>query len=159
MAEEQNDKNQKSADVEENAQQEQTEEQQASQEQESEQTPPPVTEPTPQDRQESAQHSAHRVDSHRDVGIEYENDVNNMKAKLDKQPKVKFFCPLSPGEPNGSTEIVQINGFKMTIRKGQFVNVPEQVADILAEHYGLESPIEQQHNLDYQDEDTQNALR
>ena len=58
-----------------------------------------------------------------------------MKKALDKQPKVAFLIPLASGEKNGAYETVQINGFRMVIKKGAMVTIPKQVAEILANHY------------------------
>lgn len=54
-----------------------------------------------------------------------------MKAKLDAQPKVRVFIPLAPGEKQGVTQSVILNGYPMYIRKGSYVDVPQAVAEVL----------------------------
>lgn len=67
----------------------------------------------------------------------YNEDAKKMKAYLDKQVKVKFIIPLSEGEKEGSFETWQGNGHKIQIMKGVMVNLPEQVANDLADHYNI----------------------
>jgi hypothetical protein len=54
-----------------------------------------------------------------------------IKAKLDAQPKVRIIIPKEAKESEGSFETVQINGYTLQIRKGVYVEVPQQVADII----------------------------
>ena len=54
-----------------------------------------------------------------------------MKAKLAKQPKLPVIIPLTPGEKRGSTFSVILNGYRLNIKKGIYVNVPEQIAHIV----------------------------
>jgi hypothetical protein len=56
-----------------------------------------------------------------------------MKNKLDAQPKVPIMIPLAPGETPGSTESVILNGHRINIRKGEYVHVPQQVAQVIME--------------------------
>lgn len=69
----------------------------------------------------------------------YKNKARRMKEQLEKQPKVKFLVPLEPGEKKGSIEVVIMNGYRMNILKGEFVDLPEQVAEDLARRYKLTS--------------------
>lgn len=55
-----------------------------------------------------------------------------MKEILSKQPKVRVLIPLEPGEKRGSTESVTLNGYRLNIQKGVYVDVPQQVADVLS---------------------------
>lgn len=64
------------------------------------------------------------------------------KALLDLAPKVMFMCPLGDEKP-GSEEIVQINGYKYTIKKGHMVEIPQPVAAILANKYKVEMEVAQ----------------
>lgn len=68
---------------------------------------------------------------------EYRAIIADTKAILDKKPKVNFIVPLSPGEPEDAVDIVQINGYKMTVKKGTMVSIPVPVANILAEKYKI----------------------
>lgn len=54
-----------------------------------------------------------------------------MKAKLDAQPKVKIIIPKGEKEPAGAFETVQLNGYTYQIKKGVYVEVPEQIANII----------------------------
>ncbi len=54
-----------------------------------------------------------------------------MKAKLAKQPKVRILIPLEGKEKIGSTMPVTLNGYRLNIQKGVYVDVPEQVARII----------------------------
>lgn len=57
------------------------------------------------------------------------------EATLAKEPKVNFIIPLADGEKPGASEIVNINGYQLTIKKGEMVEIPKSVANILADHY------------------------
>lgn len=54
-----------------------------------------------------------------------------MKAKLDKQEKITIMIPLGAGEKTGASESVILNGYRLNIRKGMYVEVPEQVANVI----------------------------
>ncbi|MBX3498110.1 MAG: hypothetical protein KF889_01600 [Alphaproteobacteria bacterium] len=54
-----------------------------------------------------------------------------MRDKLASQPKVRVYIPLAPGEKQGVTQSVVLNGYPMYIRKGEYVNVPQSVAEVL----------------------------
>ena len=55
------------------------------------------------------------------------------KAQLDALPKVRILVPSKPGEPDGITLDVTINGYKYSIPKNVMVDVPQTVAEIIAE--------------------------
>jgi hypothetical protein len=59
--------------------------------------------------------------------------AEKMRLHLEAQPKVPIMIPLSPGEAAGSTESVILNGYRLNIRKGEYVHVPEQVARVIME--------------------------
>lgn len=54
-----------------------------------------------------------------------------MKAKLAAEPKVRILVPLGAGEKPGVTQSVILNGYPMYIRKGDYVEVPKSVAEVL----------------------------
>lgn len=56
-----------------------------------------------------------------------------MKKRLAKQPKVRILIPLEEKEKQGSTFSVTLNGFRLNIQKGVYVDVPQQVADVVME--------------------------
>lgn len=57
---------------------------------------------------------------------------------LDAQPKVRIMIPLQNGEPIGSIQEFNINGYRLTVRKNVMVDVPEQIAQMIAERYNIE---------------------
>lgn len=89
-----------------------------------------------------------QAQSREDIGIEYGKMTKDMKEHLAKQPKVAFLIPLSEGEKNGAFETVQINGYRMVIKKGTMVQIPQQVAEILADHYRISSEAGQDYRID-----------
>ena len=66
-------------------------------------------------------------------------ETEEVKAKLEAQPKEAFYIPLSPGESPLSRETVIINGFQLSIAKNISVLLPKQVADMLRSLYNIES--------------------
>jgi len=61
------------------------------------------------------------------------SDAERMRAHLAKQPKVRVLIPLIGKEMQGTTMSVIINGYRLNIAKGVYVDVPEQVADMIME--------------------------
>lgn len=59
--------------------------------------------------------------------------AERMRLQLEKQPKVAILIPIGQGEALGSTESVILNGYRLNIRKGEYVHVPEQVARVIME--------------------------
>lgn len=57
--------------------------------------------------------------------------AERMKAFLDSQPKVRVFVPLADGEKPGVTQSVILNGYSVYIRKGEYVDVAQPVAEVL----------------------------
>ena len=58
-----------------------------------------------------------------------------MKDNLSKQPKVSIIIPLEKGESKNAVETVILNGYRLNIKKGVYVEVPKQVADIIKDSY------------------------
>lgn len=58
-----------------------------------------------------------------------------MKEALAKQPKVSIYIPLEKGESKNAVETVILNGYRLNIKKGVYVEVPKQVADIIKDSY------------------------
>jgi hypothetical protein len=56
-----------------------------------------------------------------------------MRRKLAAQEKVAILIPLTPGEKEGATETVILNGHRINITKGVYVHVPKQVAKVIME--------------------------
>lgn len=74
------------------------------------------------------------------VSVEQESrsDVQNTEKKLAKERTVTFMAPLEQGEKAGATINVFINGHKTVVKKGAMIEVPESVANILAEHFNVQ---------------------
>ena len=86
------------------------------------------------------------------VEKEWRNDVQKMKAHLEKQPKVSIMIPLDAGVPPESADkipfVVNINGYRMAIKRGVFVEVPRQVAEMVQERLESEGKIGSEYRLD-----------
>lgn len=54
-----------------------------------------------------------------------------MKANLHKQPKVTIMIPLEQGEAEGTRTSVTLNGYRYTIQKQVYVDVPLQIAEVI----------------------------
>jgi hypothetical protein len=64
---------------------------------------------------------------------ELKQAVLSTKELLDKQPKFKIRIRKDPNPKAPNYETVQVNGYTYTIMKGQDVDVPQTVRDILIE--------------------------
>ena len=83
----------------------------------------------------------------------YQKKSDIMAAKLASQPKVRVLVPLEGTEKQGQVKIendvrglprysylsgavksVQLNGYKIIIPKGVYVEVPQQVADLISKN-------------------------
>ena len=82
-----------------------------------------------------------------------------MKEMLEKQPKVRIMIPLEGGEnPKDAQLPITINGYRFNVPKGKYVNVPEQVADMIAESYNQTEAAGRDFRLDQRSQATQDAL-
>lgn len=82
-----------------------------------------------------------------------------MKEMLSKQPKVRIYVPLEGKEVPGTQLPVTLNGYRVNVPKGMYVDVPQQVADIIMESLNqteLATHIPQR--LDLQSEERQKTL-
>lgn len=77
---------------------------------------------------------------------DFNKTVSDMKTLLSAQPKVRVFVPLEAGETvvkntDGSKAFpflpVSINGYRLNVPKGVYVDVPQTVADIISESYNI----------------------
>jgi len=64
-----------------------------------------------------------------------EDIIAQTKYILDNSEHISFLVPQLEGETD--TEPVQINGYKLTIKKNEQVSIPVQVAAIIAEKYKI----------------------
>ena len=58
-----------------------------------------------------------------------------MKAKLLKQRRVRVLVPRRDGESKNIPQSVTINGYRLDFPKGVYVEVPEQIADMITESF------------------------
>jgi len=94
------------------------------------------------------------------IGQKITDDARITKEKLWKEEMTSFLVPLEPGEKAGQAEeTVQINGYKLTIKKGVFIpKLPMSVAIMLAAHYNINmGNVGMNMRID-RDERTRNAL-
>jgi hypothetical protein len=74
-----------------------------------------------------------------------------MKAHLDAQRKVSIMIPLEPGMSQESADLVpftvNMNGYQLNIRRGVFVEVPDQVADMIKARLESEGKIGSQFEI------------
>jgi len=81
----------------------------------------------------------------RDVDRAWKKDALTMKEHLAKQPKVQMLIPFDPGvKPEVADKIpfvVNINGYRMEIKRGEYVELPMQVAEIVRERLVSEGKI------------------
>lgn len=74
------------------------------------------------------------------VEAQMTEDAKHVKSVLAKEPKVRIFVPLGIGEKKGSKgayESVTINGYRMVMPKGEYVTVPQSVANMIEAHYNM----------------------
>jgi len=74
--------------------------------------------------------------------------IAQTKYILDNSPHVDFIIPLAEGEQDGASDSVQINGYKLTVKKGTLVNIPIQVAKNLAEKYRIQMTAGEEKRID-----------
>ena len=63
--------------------------------------------------------------------------IARTKYILDNSEHTNFILPLAEGENNGAYDTANINGYKLTIKKGVMVNIPVAVAQLFAEKYRI----------------------
>lgn len=88
----------------------------------------PEKQPEQKEKQKDAPAIVKRADE-----ASYKTKLQRTKEALAKQPKVRIIIPREKGETEGAYETVQINGYLFQIKKGVYVEVPEQVAQIIME--------------------------
>lgn len=68
---------------------------------------------------------------------DFKKTASDIKSLLSEQPKVRVFVPLETGEKLGEFLPVSINGYRLNVPKGVYVEVPQAVADIISEAYNI----------------------
>ena len=88
----------------------------------------PEEEPeTPEESEEEPELPEGVTEGHVPVGSKAEI----MRAHLAKQPKVRILIPLEGKERPGITVPITINGYRQNIAKGVYVEVAEQIAEMI----------------------------
>ena len=99
--------------------------------------------PTPRGRQAGAAKatpvSVATAETEIDITEHWEERALETKKALDAQPKVRIMIPLQNGEQPGSVQEFNINGYRIAVRKNVMVDVPEQIAQMIAERYQIET--------------------
>ena len=106
------------------------------------------------------------------VEKQWRSKAERMRTKLDAQPKIRFMIPIEGEEKpgvvrevtvkgrkeyvhvSGAIETVTLNGCKTIIPKGVFIEIPEQVANVLSESYRLTQEAGKDYLIDRIDPDT-----
>lgn len=95
--------------------------------------------------------SAPEAITEKKVAEELKTDIQRMKEHLAKQRKVSIMIPLEQGMSLETAEkvpfVVSINGYRLSIRRGVFVEVPEQVADMIKARLQSEGTIGSQFEI------------
>ncbi len=99
--------------------------------------------------------------SEREVEKQWRGDALKMKEHLAKQRKVSIMIPLEVGVAPEVAEkipfVVNMNGYRFSIKRGVFVEVPEQVADMIKARLESEGKIGRNLRID-RDQKTLEAL-
>jgi len=78
--------------------------------------------------------------------------AREMKAALDKQPKVSIMIPFEAGEnPEQGKQVpfhCNLNGYAMDLPRGQYIEVPKQIAELIKERLESEGKIGSQWRVD-----------
>lgn len=90
--------------------------------------------------------------SETEVEKAWRTDVQKMKAHLEKQKKVSVMIPFDAGvKPEDAAKVpfvVNLNGYRYEIKRGVFVEVPEQIAQVVKERLESEGKIGAEHRID-----------
>jgi len=80
------------------------------------------------------------------------DSAREMKAALDKQPKVSIMIPFEAGEnPEQGKKVpfhCNLNGYAQDFPRGEYIEVPQQIADLIKERLQSEGKIGAQWRID-----------
>lgn len=68
-----------------------------------------------------------------------------VRAHLAAQDLVKMMMPRADGESKGSTQYFNLSGFAFHLPKGEYVNVPEDVAQMIMDTFGQDQRLVDDH--------------
>lgn len=124
-------------------------------------TPEETEEEEPEEPEAPAEPAAKAKVSDREVEKQWRGDAQKMKEHLAKQKKVSIMIPLEVGVAPEVAEkipfIVNMNGYRFQIKRGTFVEVPEQVAAMIKKRLESEGKIGRNLRID-RDQNTLDAL-
>lgn len=82
------------------------------------------------------------------IEAQLQDEISKTKAALEASPHVDFIIPVMPGENPNVPESVQINGYRVEIKKGIMVNIPYAVAKLLADKYRIQMEAGKEKRID-----------
>ncbi len=89
----------------------------------------------------------------------HKSKAQRMKEHLAKQEKVPVFIPLEGKEKMGTFLPVTLNGYRLNVPKGVYVQVPKQVQEeIMNSLNQTQAALDNKYNMDNADEKTTAAL-
>lgn len=93
-------------------------------------------------------------------GLSLDERAQMTKEKLMREPRLRVIVPLSPGEKPGAVKVASINGYRFEIKKGQEVELPETVWNLIAKSMkaSVMGPASHPMNLQNADSDKREAL-
>lgn len=66
---------------------------------------------------------------------DFDRTVNSVRKQLEAEDKRRILIPLMPGEPANTYQPFNINGYRVNVKKGVYVEVPATIADISEESF------------------------
>lgn len=84
--------------------------------------------------------------------------AERMRIHLEKQRKVRIFMPLEGQEKAGTIHPVVMNGYRINVPKGVYVDLPEQVADLIKKSLEQTEAAGAAFRLDMSNSEKQKAL-
>ena len=100
----------------------------------------PVAEPALVEVEEPKVEETKKVSkSRKGSEIEWQGKAKTTRDKIMAEPKIKFLVPLDINEKQGTILPVTINGWRLNIPKGIFIDLPQSIAVMLAEKYQITS--------------------
>lgn len=84
--------------------------------------------------------------------------VDVMKEHLKKQPKVRMMIPLEGSEKIGATVPITLNGYRVNVPKGVYVDVPEQISKMIEESFNQTQKAGENFRIDMKGKNVQEAL-
>lgn len=83
-----------------------------------------------------------------DVTRVAEDRIAYMEEILSKQPKMHIMIPLGIGEKKGATHEVGINGWVRSYPKGEMLEVPKTVFELLSAHFNITAQAGKEFDID-----------